>query len=74
MRIAHRWDAIQAETDAVEEARCTGRKYTPAVLANGDTPKQLLARSRYQLFKPADKWTESQRQRAEVLFEIYPDI
>ena len=74
MRIAHRWDAIQAETDAGEEARCTGRKYTPAVLANGDTPKQLLARSRYLLFKPADKWTESQRQRAEVLFEIYPDL
>lgn len=74
MRIAHRWDAIQAETDAREEARCTGRKYTPAVLANGDTPKQLLARSRYLLFKPGDKWTESQRQRAEVLFEIYPDL
>ena len=36
---------------------------------SGDTHKQLLARSRYLLFKSADKWTESQRQRAEVLFE-----
>lgn len=69
MRIAHRWDAIQNDTEAREEAKCTGGKYSPVVLANGDTHKQLLARSRYLLFKPADKWTESQRQRAEILFE-----
>ena len=70
MRIAHRWDAIRAET----EAGHMGRAYTPDVLANGDTRRQLLARSRYLLFKSADKWTESQRQRAEVLFETYPDL
>ena len=74
MRIAHRWDAIQADTDAREEAKCLGEAYTPIVLANGDTHKQLLVRSRYLLFKSADKWTESQRQRAEVLFETYPDL
>ena len=51
-----------------------GEAYTPIMLANGDTHKQLLARSRYLLFKSADKWTESQRQRAEVLFETYPDL
>ena len=55
MRIAHRWDAIQADTDAREEAKCLGEAYTPIVLANGDTHKQLLARSRYLLFKSADK-------------------
>lgn len=49
MRIAHRWDAIQADTDAREEAKCLGEAYTPIVLANGDTHKQLLARSRYLL-------------------------
>lgn len=74
MRIAHRWDAIQAETDAKEEAKCLGKAYTPVVLANGDTRRQLLARSRYLLFKSADKWTESQKQRAKVLFETYPDL
>ena len=51
MRIAHRWDAIQAETDAKEEAKCLGKAYTPVVPANGDTHKQLLARSRYLLFR-----------------------
>ena len=57
-----------------EEAKCLGESYTPIVLANGDTHKQLLARSRYLLFKSADKWPESQRQRTEVLFETYPDL
>ena len=44
------------------------------MLKNGDTTKQLLARSRYLLFKSPEKWTESQKLRAEVLFEQYPDI
>ena len=74
MRIAHRWDAIQADNDAREEARTRGRAYSPAVLANGDTRRQLLSRSRYLLFKSADKWPESQRQRAAVLFDMYPDL
>lgn len=74
MRIAHRWDAIQADAEAREEAKRLGQAYTPVMLANGDTHKQLLARSRYLLFKSAEKWTESQRQRAGILFEAYPDL
>ena len=74
MRIAHRWDAIQAETDAMEVAKQKGTKYTPERLPNGDTPRQLLARSRYLLFKSMDKWTCSQRQRADILFGLYPDL
>lgn len=74
MRIAHRWDAIQADTDAREEAKLSGKTYVPSVLPNGDTAKQLLARSRYLLFKSPEKWTESQRERADVLFALYPDL
>jgi len=74
MRIAHRWDAINEETDAIEEAKLSGRKYIPQILQNGDSKKQLLARSRYLLFKSAEKWTEKQKQRAKLLFELYPDI
>jgi len=70
MRIKHRWDAINEETDAMEEAK----KYVPQILENGDTKKQLLARSRYLLFKSPDKWTEKQKHRAKLLFELYPDI
>lgn len=74
LRIAHRWDAIQADNDAREEAKLEGHKYEPQRLSNGDTLKELLARSRYVLFKSADKWTRKQKERAHLLFERFPDI
>jgi len=74
MRIAHRWDAINEETNAMEEAKLSNKKYVPQIFENGDSKKQLLARSRYLLFKSADKWTEKQKLRAKLLFELYPDI
>lgn len=74
MRIAHRWDAINKETNAIENAKTDGVKHVPKVLSNGDTKKQLLARSRYLLFKSGDKWTDKQKKRATILFELYPDI
>ena len=74
IRIAHRWDAINEETNAKEEAKRSKTSYKPELLRNGDTAKQLLARSRYLLFKSPEKWTESQKQRAEILFEQYPDL
>ena len=74
MRIEYRWEAINEETEAKEQAKLSGKKYVPQELENGDTKKQLLARSRYLLFKSADKWTEKQKHRAKILFELYPDI
>ena len=74
MRIAHRWDAINEETNNIANARQDNKSYVPDVLSNGDTKKQLLARSRYLLFKSADKWTEKQKTRAKILFDLYPDI
>lgn len=74
IRIAHRWEAIQEETEAKEEAKGKGEKYEVETLNNGDTPKQLLARSRYLLFKSPGKWSKSQKNRAEILFELYPDL
>jgi transposase len=74
IRIKHRWDAINEETNEMENAKLDGKEYIPQTLINGDSKKQLLARSRYLLFKSADKWSEKQKQRAELLFDIYPDI
>ena len=74
IRIKHRWDAINADTEARETAKLEGRKYEPERLENGDTLKELLARGRYALFKSPDKWTASQRQRADMLFRLYPDL
>lgn len=74
IRIKHRWDAIQEANDAMESAKLKGREYVPLRYKNGDTKKELLARSRYLLFKSGDKWTVSQRQRAEILFREFPDL
>ena len=74
IRIKHRWDAIDAENDAIESAKKISENYKPEILPNGDTLKQLLARSRYLLYKSANKWTQNQSDRAKILFERYPDI
>ena len=74
MRIAHRWDAINEETNNIANARQSNKHYVPDILSNGDTKKQLLARSRYLLFKSSEKWTEKQKTRAKILFDLYPDI
>lgn len=72
MRIKHRWEAIQEANDEMENAKLEGREYVPFRYGNGDTRKELLARSRYLLFKSADKWTDRQKER--ILFGLYPDL
>ena len=74
IRIKHRWVAIDADNDAIENAKNKNSIYTPELLSNGDTLKQLLARSRYLLYKSSNKWTQNQSERAFVLFEKYPDL
>jgi len=74
IRIKYRWEALDNENDAIANARSKSLKYTPELLENGDTLKQLLARSRYLLYKNSSKWTENQAARAKILFEYYPDI
>ena len=74
IRIQHRWEAIERENEAIINARETGSKHEPLVLENGDTVKQLLARSRYLLYKKPSAWKPSQKARADILFELYPDI
>ena len=74
LRIKHRWEAIDAENEAIEKARKQKKGYHPVILENGDTIKQLLARSRYVLYKNEKNWTADQKYRADILFYLYPDI
>jgi transposase len=74
IRIKHRWEEIDKENTQYQEAKKKKKAFKPTILTNGDSPKQLLARSRYLLFKSPNKWTDSQKIRAEVLFKEYPDI
>jgi len=73
-RIKLRWEAIDAESNAIEAHKIKGEKYIAEKFSNGDTRKQLLARSRYLLFKSPSKWTDNQTERAEILFKEYPSI
>ena len=74
IRIKHRWEAIDQENESIEKAKKNHKKFNPECLQNGETRKQLLARSRYLLYKRESKWTQNQIERAEILFELYPDI
>jgi transposase len=74
IRIHHRWQAIEADNLAIEEWKKNKRLYTPELLPNGETLKQMLARSRYLLYKSEANSTLEQKQRGEILFERYPDL
>jgi len=76
IRVALRKQAIKEESKAILRARKNKKKkkYQPKLYDNEDTKKQLLARSRYLLFKPKSKWTERQEQRAEILFKEFPSL
>jgi len=74
IRIKYRWEALEKENQDYLKARQNNKPHISKVLPNGDTHKQLLARSRYLLFKSRNKWTQKQIERAEILFELYPDL
>ena len=74
LRVDYRWQAIDQENAEIALAREVGRPFIPHVFENGDTRRQLLARSRHIVMKHHSRWTDSQRRRAEILFREYPAI
>lgn len=66
--------ALTEETEAMVLAKKEKRLYVPSLYANGDSKKQLLARSFYLLFKASSHWTARQRDRAQVLFREFPEL
>lgn len=72
-----RREATRKEDKTDPRGRKRRRKneiYKPERMANGDTAIELLTRSRYLLMQSAEKWTESQKVRARILFERYPKL
>lgn len=74
IRIKYRWQAIDQENEAIKVAKKNNYSYQAEIFTNGDSRKQLLARSRFLLFKSPEKWTHSQKLRADILFNEYPKI
>lgn len=74
LRIKYRWEAIDQENEQIKQTKSTNKAFLPKLLPNGDSRKQLLARSRYLLYKSTEKWTNTQKERAAILFTEYPEI
>jgi transposase len=71
-RITYRWQVIEEENRKIKQEKVKGKKYHPEVLENGDTLKELLARSKFLFYKFKTEWTKSQTHRAAILFEKFP--
>lgn len=66
--------ALKEETVAILLAKKEKRLYDPVRYTNGDTKKQLLARSFYLVFKAPSAWTQRQQERAQILFTTFPEL
>ena len=70
VRIRLRWEQIELENTLKKQ----NRGWTAPELANGDTPRQLLARLKDVLGKRREEWTPTQHLRASVAFQLYPKL
>jgi len=55
IRIAHRWEAIDEETNEIKNCKADNRRYEPKIHENGETKKQHMLGIGYLLFKYQNK-------------------
>ena len=79
-----RFHVQQVYNEAVDEIRIDIRRQLiaeennrdksepPVTYSNGETMRQILARSKHTLMMAQNKWTDIQRHRANILFKHYP--
>ena len=79
-----RFHVQRVYNDAVDEIRIDIRRQLiaeenerdksiqPATYTNGETMRQILARSKHTLMMSSNKWTDIQRHRINILFKHYP--
>lgn len=79
-----RFHVQQVYNEAVDEIRVDIRRkliaednerdksQAPIVYSNGETMRQILARSKHTLMMAQNKWSDIQRHRANILFRHFP--
>jgi len=72
IRIKHRWAEIDQENKMLSLAKKEGLQYSQRLLSNGDSFKQLLARSRYILAKNSRHGLKIKKERSVLLFREFP--
>ena len=56
----------------IAEENRLDKSVPPKTYSNGETMRQILARSKHTLMMSQNKWTDIQRHRANILFKHYP--
>jgi transposase len=86
MRIAFRWAVLAEENKAIKEHRAKRKaahtrlekdligEWEPVRMQNGETKPQVMARSRHIILMHKSKWNAQQQARAEILFQMFPDL
>jgi transposase len=78
VRIRHRQVILTAERKLREGLKKEGKSLKnlppPKRFENDETIKEILAKSRYLLFKFKSEWDEFQAERAKILFREFPEI
>lgn len=84
LRIKYRWEVLEEENKAIGKYRAAKKQakkdgseieeYRPQVMKNGETMRQIMARSKHIIMMHFTKWNNSQKLRAEILFEKYPRL
>ena len=86
MRIACRWAVLAEENKAIKEHRAKRKAahtraekdligvWEPERMANGETRPQIMARSKHIILMHRSKWNAQQQARAEILFQMFPDL
>lgn len=74
LRIDIRHQVRKDEATVQEMCKEQGFEYVPIKARNGETWPQILVRTKRALMVSKEKWSATQRQRMEILFENYPQI
>ena len=73
VRVKYRWEAIEKENE-LRKRKGDKEVHRIKTYSNGDTERQLLARSRSLLYKANYHLSPQQKERAEILFAEFPLI
>lgn len=63
---------IDIRRELIKEENDRPRNTPSRTYSNGETMRQILARSKHTLMMSDNKWTDVQRHRANILFRHYP--
>lgn len=63
---------VDIRRQLIAEDNARDKSVPPVTYSNGETMRQILARSKHTLMMSHNKWTDIQRHRANILFRHYP--